>query len=259
MKSMVVKNIKQFRVSIIAGIAVLASGCSTTIDKTSAEVYKNLTAQQILTNGENALAKRSYKDATKYFEAMDALYPFSQEAQQTQLDVIYSYYKSDEVDSAISAANRYIQLYPRGVHTDYAYYLKGVINEEHGRTWYQKWRHKSLELRDTSYLQQAFLDFSDLIKLFPDSKYVTDASKRLVDIRYLLAEHELSVANYYLSHKAYVAAANRASYIVQHIPGAPQTVAALKIMVKSYRELGATVQANEALRVLQMNYPQEKV
>lgn len=221
--------------------------------------FKNYTAKQLLSEGEQALEKHNYSDAIKRFEALDALYPFDPEAQQGQIDAIYAYYQSDDYPSTLAAADRYIHLYPGGDHTDYAYYMKGLVNFERDRNWMQKLYSSNPQQLDLSNLHQSFVDFNELIKLFPNSIYVKDAQKRMYYIRNLFAEHELTIAKFYYERKAYIAAANRASEIVRHYEGTPQVVAALKIMVNSYRALGAEKQANDALRVLQTNFPQEKM
>jgi outer membrane protein assembly factor BamD len=77
----------------------------------------------------------------------------------------------------------------------------------------------------------------------------------MIYIRNLLAQQQLEIAQFYFERQAYIAAANRASYVVQHFQGAPQVIPALALMVKSYRALGLSEQANEALRVLHYNYP----
>ncbi|EKE01972.1 MAG: hypothetical protein ACD_21C00014G0013 [uncultured bacterium] len=241
---------------ICAGVLMLTA-CAT--KDYSAESLKHYTAKQLLTTGEQALAKHNYKDSIKYLEAIDALYPFDPEAKQSQIDVIYAYYKAEDYASALGAADRYIHLYPSGEHTDYAYYVKGLVNFEKDRTWLQRIHPTHAEELDLSTLQDSFVDFETLIKLFPKSVYAKDAEKRMLHIRDLLASRELQTAKFYFDRKAYIAAANRASYIIKHLEGAPQVLDALKIMFKSYRALGAEKQANDVLRILQMNFPKEHV
>lgn len=221
--------------------------------------FKNMTAQQILTLGETNLEKHNFSEATKNFEALDALYPFDLATEQGQLDTIYAYYKNDDFDLAAVAANRYIHLYPRGKHTDYAYYMKGLASFERGRTWLQRIYPSGVEQRDLAYVREAFVDFNDLVRIFPESIYAKDARVRMIYARDLLAQHEFNIANFYFERKAYVAAANRASYIVRHFEGAEQVAPSLKIMIKSYQELGAKKQAQDALKVLHTNFPGEKL
>jgi outer membrane protein assembly factor BamD len=239
------------------GAALFLFGCAEGLQ--GAEKYKNYSAPQLLAEGEKELSKHNYKDAAERFEAIDALYPFGKEAEQSDLDIIYAYYKAEDMDLAVAAADRFIHLYPQAEHTDYAYYMKGMMNFDRGRTWYLKSHPSGIERRDLTYIRQSFIDFNDLIKLFPHSVYVKDSYERMRYIRDLLAQNELDTANFYYDRKAYVAAANRANYVVKHFEGAPQVIDALKLMVKSYRAIGATDEANAALKVLQLNYPKEKI
>ncbi|OGT09217.1 MAG: hypothetical protein A2V89_01365 [Gammaproteobacteria bacterium RBG_16_37_9] len=237
--------------------ALILSACST--KDYSPDVYKKYTAKQILKNGEQALSKHNYNEAVKYFEAIDALYPFDPEAQQGQVDVIYAHYKAEDYASALASASRYIHLYPEGKHTDYAYYMKGVANFDKDKTLLQRLYPRKQENLDVSNLQAAFINFGEFLKRFPKSVYAKDAEKRMHYVRNLLASHELYIAKFYFDRKIYVAAVNRASYIVQHFEGAPQIKDALRIIIKSYRALGIDKQANDALRVFQLNFPKERV
>jgi outer membrane protein assembly factor BamD len=237
--------------------ALMLAACAT--NPSDSKSFKNYSAKQLLESGEKSMTKRNYRDAIKYFEAIDSLYPFDHEARQGQLDIIYTYYKTDDYASALAAADRYIHLYPTGKHTDYAHYMKGVINFEKDRTWLQRLHARQEETLDLSALEDSFINFETLIKLFPKSVYAKDAEKRMLHIRDLLAKSELKVAKFYFKRKAYIAAANRARYIVKHLAGTPQVVDALKIMIKSYRALDADKQANDALRILNLNFPKERV
>lgn len=245
---------KKLQILFACFLLLWLAGCASTKNE-GAEAFRNYSAKQLLAEGEQYLGKHSYTDAAKRFEALDALYPFDAETPQGDLDAIYAYYKSDDYNSALASADRYIHLYPQGQHTDYAYYMKGLINFERDRTWLQKLYPKDPQQLDLSNLRAAFVDFNDLIRLFPDSAYAHDAQLRMIYIRDLMAQRELEVAKFYYSRKAYVAAANRASIIVKHYQGSPVVADALKIMVDSYTALGDQKQANDALRVLQINYP----
>lgn len=242
----------------IIGILLTALCMTSCTPTTPAQRFKGMTSQQIFQGGEKALAKHKYDQASKYFEGLEALYPFGPYAQQGQLDIIYAYYKNGDPASALAAADRYIHLYPQSDNVDYAYYMKGLINFDRGRNWLQKTFKVSVAETDLSYLRQSFVDFNALLQRFPDSKYAPDAERRMVYIRNMLAQNELDTAQFYFRQKAYVAAANRATNIVQHYQGAPQVVDALVVLVKANRALGLNQQADNALQVLKMNYPNAK-
>ena len=64
----------------------------------------------------------------KHFEGLDALFPLTDNAEQSQLDLIYAYYMSGDAASAAASAERFTHLYPRSEHVDYAYYMKGIAD-----------------------------------------------------------------------------------------------------------------------------------
>lgn len=234
-------------------LSVLLAGCAST--PTPSQMYRGQTAEQIYHAAETALAKENYADAVQAFEALDSLYPFGAHAQQAQLDLIYAYYKNNDNASAGAAAERYIRLYPRSPNVDYAYYLKGLANYDVDRGWLQHYLPADPALRDPSTLRQAFNDFSELVRLFPNSKYAPDARQRMIYLRNMFGRYELKVAQFYYDRKAYVAAANRASYVLQHYRSTPATQGALVLLVKANRALGLSKAADDALRVLKLNYP----
>lgn len=248
---------KILTVVLLTGIASFLAACSTTSDPTAA--FKNQSAEQIYQGGERDIATHSYSSAVKHFEALDALYPFSDRAEQAQLDLTYGYYKDGDYLSASATAERFIRLYPRSPHVDYAYYLKGLANYEQNRTWVQRYFPIDVSDRDLSGAKEAFDDFYQLVQLFPTSAYAPDARQRMIFLRNLFAKHDLAIAKYYLHHQAYVASANRASYILQHYNGAPQTEEALGILVVSNRQLGLQQPADQAMQVLQLNFPNSNV
>lgn len=218
-------------------------------------VFRSKTSVELFNTGEKALAKENYAEAVRNFEALDTIYPFWLRTQQAELDTIYAYYKSDNMASATAAADRYIHLYPRGFHVDYAYYMRGVIDFDLGLSWLQKLADVNPAVRDVSALQQSFTSFTTLIQMFPHSLYAPDALIRMRYIRNLMAQREITIAEFYMKRHAYVAAANRASYVVQHFQGSPQVIKGLTIMVQAYRALNLPKMADSTYHLLQINYP----
>ena len=77
----------------------------------------------------------------------------------------------------------------------------------------------------------------------------------MIYLRNVLAQYEINVAEFYLNHKAYVASADRAQYVVEHYQEAPQTGDALAILTRSYLALGHKELADQTRQVLALNYP----
>lgn len=246
-------------VSLIAvGVLALILAACSSKPLTLLEKYEGVSAEQLFNQGEEALAQRNYRYATEYFEAMDALYPFGEYSEQSQLNIIYAYYKNDDYTSAIAAADRFIRVHPLNEHVDYAFFMRGVAHFEEGRTLLQRYLPIDLSTRELTSIQQAFNDFNILIKRFPDSRYAADSRQRMIYLRNLLAQHEISVARYYIARAAYLAAVNRAGYVVRHYQYAPEVAEALYIMTVGLSELGLSEQADEAFRVLRLNYPNSR-
>ena len=77
----------------------------------------------------------------------------------------------------------------------------------------------------------------------------------MVHLRNIIAEHELIIAQFYLNHDTWVAAANRAAGIVENFPSSSSVPEALAIVVEANYRLGLEKPANDALRVLALNFP----
>lgn len=242
------------RLLFLIGIFTLLAGCgASTTDPTVG--FRNRTCDQIYQGAESALSHKHYAAAVRGFEALDALYPFGPYAEQAGLDLIFAYYQKGDVPCAEAAATRFIRLYPASCHVDYAYYMKGLADFEQDRTWFQRYVPTDLSQRDPGSGRQSFADFATLIDLYPCSPYVADARQHMLYLRNLFSAYELHVAKYYLRRGAYVAAANRANYMLQHYDRTPALEGGLGVMYLAYRCLGLPDLANQALAVLQYNYP----
>ncbi len=216
---------------------------------------KNWSANRFYTEATSALNNGDYEQAIKYFETLEARYPFGRYAQQAQLEVAYAYYKYDEPESAIAAADRFIKLHPRHPHVDYAYYLKGLINFNRGKGLLQRIFPQDPATRDPGSARQAFLDFRELVKKFPNSKYAKDAYERMNFLRNNLATHEVYVAQYYMKRGAYVAAANRCTYVIEHYDKSTSVPKALIIQAQAYDKLQLPRLAADTRKVLRVNFP----
>jgi outer membrane protein assembly factor BamD len=216
---------------------------------------KDWSAQRLYTAAKSELAEGNYERAIKLFERLEARYPYGPYAQQAQLEVAYAYYKDNEPASAIAAADRFIKLYPNHPHVDYAYYLKGLANFVEERGLLAGLGSQDMSERDPKAARESFDAFKELVTRFPDSKYTPDALARMRYLVNALASHEVHVARYYFKRGAYVAAANRGKYVVEHYPQAPALEEALYLMAMSYDRLDLPDLRDDALRVLKHNFP----
>src|SRR3990167_8667039 len=231
----------------------LLVACSTTTDPS--DTYKDETAAQIFQKGEATLRDKNYQEAAKRFEALEVQYPYERNTEIAQLHIIYAYYMSSDYASSEAAADRFVQAHPANPHVDYAYYMRGLSNYYQNLGVFERLFAVDLATRDLVQIKKSYGDFSEVVSRFPNSRYAPAAYQYMVYLRNILANHELEVAQYYYRREAYVAAANRANWVIRHYQGAPAVLPALIIMAKSYRALHLVQAEQDTLRVLQYNYP----
>ena len=230
---------------------LLLSGCSTL----SEDETESWTVEKFYQTAKEALDDGDYATAIDYFTRLEARYPYGRYAQQAQLEIIYVHYKDNEPASAVAAADRFIKLHPRHPNVDYAYYLRGLATYDQGQGALEKIIPKDRAQRDPASLRESFNYFKELVSRFPNSRYTPDAIKRMTEQRNTLARHELVVADYYLRRGSYLAAANRAKYVLENYQRSLVIPDALVLLVKAYRLMDLDDLASDALRVLEMNHP----
>jgi outer membrane protein assembly factor BamD len=205
--------------------------------------------------GANSSEFELYNEAQRALQLLESRFPFGRYAEQAQLELIYAHYGNFELEAAIEAADRFIRLHPQHPNVDYAYYMKGLAAYSENQDLFARWLPRDNTTRDTSYAQESFSEFAQLLARFPDSVYAPDARARMVHLRNLLARAEINVANYYFRRGAYMAALNRGRYVVENFPQTPAVADGLAVMVQGYMLLGLDDLAQDSLDVLALNYP----
>jgi len=133
--------------------------------------------------------------------------------------------------------------------------LRGLASFEEDENFLTKIFPLDPSKRDPGAARESFEDFSLLLRRFPTSEYAPDAQQRMRYLKNLLAESELHAARYYIYRGAFMAAANRGRYVIENFQGTIAVPDALAIMVESYQALAQQTLAENALLVLQSNYP----
>lgn len=211
--------------------------------------------QAYFEKAQKSLDRGQYLDATKSLEAIDTYYPTGQYAQQAQLELLYSKFKQKDYEGAIALAERFIRLNPQHPNVDYAYYVRAVSNMEQNYDSLMRYTSLQQSHRDVSYLKVAYQNFVDLIRRFPSSQYSVDAAQRMKFIGQELAENEMTAARFNVKRKAWIAAAERSQWVIEHYPQTPQVPEALATLAYSYNQLGDKATSQQYIEVLKLNYP----
>lgn len=198
----------------------------------------------------------NYDKAVSLLEKLEGRAAGTPLAQQAQLDKAYAHYKAGESAQAQATLDRFMKMHPTSPALDYALYLKGLATFNDNLGLFGFLSQQDLSERDQQAAKESFESFRELVERFPDSKYAPDSRLRMTYTVNSLAAHEVHVARYYFSRKAYVAAINRAQAAVTEYQGTPAAEEALFLLFKSYDALGMAGLRDDAKRVLAQNFPQ---
>ncbi|GIX21586.1 MAG: hypothetical protein KatS3mg121_0369 [Gammaproteobacteria bacterium] len=240
----------KLRLLVLLALGLLAACGGKELDLVTAEED----AQQLYERARGHLDGARFEQAIRYFKLLETRYPFSPYALQAQLDLAYAYLLYGQTEKAIAEAERFIRFNPTHPQVAYAYYLKGVAAFGRRRA-FEGWFPRNPADYDKKPLEEAFATFKQLVERHPNSPYAADAYRRMVYLANLLARHELEVARFYAGHGAWIAAANRITYLLEHFPRSPSAREALPLLVEAYRALGAEDAAADAERLLRLNAP----
>ena len=221
--------------SVVLLSALLAAGCGTFKFGEEIDETKDWSVGRLYSEARSLLMERSYAEAIKLYEKLEARYPYGRYAQQAQLEIAYAHFKEGEPALSIAAADRFIKLHPNHPNVDYAYYLKGIIwfNEDRGLL--GRFADQDPTERDPKAARDSFDAFKELSQRYPDSKYTPDALQRMNWLVNALASHEVHVARYYLARGAFVAAVNRAQFALKNYPQTPALEEAPRRRVGPFR------------------------
>ena len=211
---------------LVSWLVLTLAGCSLLPE--IQDETKGWSAQKLYTSAKENLDEGDYEKAIKYFETLEARYPYGRYAQQAQLEVAY------------------------------AYYLKGLVNFNDDLGFLGFVVKQDLSDRDPKAARDSFDTFKELVTRFPNSKYTPDATLRMNYLVNAMSGHEAAVAHYYYRRGAYVAAVNRAQGIIKDYPQTPANEDALAIMWHAYDKMGLTQLRDDSLRVLKLNFPNSK-
>ena len=241
---------------LLIALVLATSGCSK-FGKLWKDENKNegQPVEALYDKAHGYMREERWASATETFQRLVAQYPYGAYTEQALMEMAYAEFKSGKHDDAISTIDRFIRTYPTHRNIAYFYYLRGLSNSTRNAIFLSKVFDLQMSNRDLSTPMQAYNDFSIVVERYPNSRYAADAGHRMVDLRNLFAKHELDTALYYLRRGAYVAAIERAKYLLETYPQTDHQDDAVAVLAEAYTRLGNTALANDAKRVLEQNDP----
>ena len=231
-------------------IVLITISCSKDKVKKSVINEKSLDAQvlEAYQEGMNSLDEGDVLYAAKKFNEAETLFPQSKWAPKTALMAAYSYYTQDYYKDAIAELERFIKVYPFYKDIDYAYYLMAISHYEQIVD----------EKKDLQSIINAKINFSFLIKEYPNTEYALDSEFKLDLINDILASKEMYIGRYYLQKKKWIPAINRFRTIIDEYETTIYTEEALHRLVEVYYIIGLKDEAEKYAKFLSYNYQSSK-
>jgi outer membrane protein assembly factor BamD len=196
----------------VIGITILFIGCSSTPNEEEIlEELANLDKDTIFERAEALYAEKKYEDARRLFSFVYDTFPNDPLGHKAALRVADTYSVRGDSVSRTEARLRYRDFasrYPNDPDRDYALLMVG-------NTYTSK---KLRPDRDLSNLHEALNAYRQLVTLYPNSRYASEAGGRISDLSEVLAEHEWLVASFYLRNKRWRGAQWRLEYLKENYP-----------------------------------------
>lgn len=234
---------KMARVLAAAVVVATAAGCAGKRDKDLA--YVERPAETIYSLGMEQFERERYDIAAQVFDEVERQHPYSEWARRAMMMGAYAHYQDNDYEGAIATAERYINLYPSGQTTAYAYYLIALCHYE-----------RILDVgRDQSETRAALDALTQVARRYPDTDYARDARLKIDMTMDHLAGKEMEVGRWYLRQGHYLAAINRFKTVVDQYDTTSHVPEAMHRLVEAYVALGVVDEARQVAAVLGYNYP----
>ncbi len=184
-----------------------------------------------------ALVAEDFPRAARLYRRLLATSPEHPRAREAMIELAYVYYRMGDGDSAYATAGRFIRMHPDDPRLDYLFYLRGLSHYGLAR---QEQQRAPEALSPHAGL--AIEAFERLRGRFPDSRYVADADRRIVELRRGLLAQRLALAKRFLNLGDYAAAGLQAQAIVGDGAATDATRAEARTLLKmAYERLGLRV------------------
>ncbi|MGF1722262.1 outer membrane protein assembly factor BamD [Vibrio kyushuensis] len=238
---------KHYTLSGLLALTLLV-GCSS-----SDEIVPDVPPSELYSEAQLSLRSGNWLTAIDQLEALDSRYPFGAYSEQVQLDLIYAYYKNDDLALGLATIERFSRLNPTHDRLDWVLYMRGLTHMAQDRNFMHDIFNVDRSDRDPEPVKSAFADFSKLLQRYPDSQYANDAKKRMHALKNRLADYDLATADFYLRREAWIAAINRSQELQKTYPNTEAARKSLKIQLEAYEKLGLEDSVTRTKELIELN------
>ncbi|HYO59500.1 outer membrane protein assembly factor BamD [Archangium sp.] len=222
-----------------AGCAILSAGQSGEPDY-AADAATNLQL------GDEALERKDFPQAERYYEHVRTKYPYLEVANEAELKLADLAFAQEQYPEAREKFHSFIKLHPTHPKVDYAAYQAALTHFSDIPSDFFILP-PSTE-KDQTEVRAALVSLNDFIRLYPNSQYVPEAKEKAEQTRRRLAEHEMYVASFYARRERWKAVVQRLEGLLKNYPGTELEEEALFDLHEAYVRLNDAEQARQTLQ-----------
>lgn len=218
---------------------ILITSC-TSADKKSDDAEGAFAIAQEYDNEER------YEEAIKRYQEVRNKFPYSKFASMSSLAIADAYYKQESFAEAQVSYQSFRDLHPRHPKSDYVLFRLAMS--------YFKQLPATID-RDLTLANNTIVYFDELIKKFPNSTHISEATENRKSVLRMLAEKENYIAEFYFIREMYDSALLRYEGLIKKYPTDELIAQAISRAAISASKIGDTPKANKWLSELQRQFP----
>jgi outer membrane protein assembly factor BamD len=209
---------------------------------------KEKSAQEWYDQGARLAAKEKYDEALGAFKEATKGYRGADLDADIQVALADAYFNKSEYPAAVEAYTEFLRLHPHNARADYVQFRVALSWQKQIRT----------ADRSADAARRAQSAYEALLRGYPRSSLLEQAGKELVAVRRRVAEHELSVADFYFRTEKYRAAAGRYELVLRDFADTGFADEVLYQLAGCYRKLREQEKAAQYADQLRREYPQSR-
>jgi outer membrane protein assembly factor BamD len=229
----------RFVAMVLLPVVLFVAGCS------ARKAPPSSSPGDLIVLGRDRMNEGDFEKAREAFNRILQDYPESNLRSEALLSLADSFYESEEYQEAKFQYEKFIQLYPVNPQTPRALYFLGMCD----------FRRLLVIDREQTQAQEAFNNFSRLVRQFPQSPLVAEARPKIRELEIRLSEKQYYIASFYYSQADYQSAIPRYLGILKRFPKTPPADKALYYLADSYLREDSLAKAGASLNRLIKEYP----
>jgi outer membrane protein assembly factor BamD len=187
-----------------------------------------------------------YEEAIRRYTEVKNKFPYSNFATKAELAIADVYFKQESYPEAQVSYQAFKELHPTSPQADYVVFRIAQS--------YFKQLPSTLD-RDLTVARETVINFDDLMKRYPDSKYINEAAENKLSTLKMLAGKEEYIAQFYFKREHYGSALSRYENLLSKYPKLGFDEKALYGAAYSAQKLGDSFKSKKYFTELQEKFP----